>query len=126
MPVLNQVNAIENSIWTVTFSIQPGSLSQADQQLLSKFGELPLVQTGGTFETSSLQYTLPSQYLRMVSDLPYTQQFDSTTAPFNQGFTNTKSQVQAWITAFLSNYEGAFTTLRANTDTFSGQTLTTV
>ncbi len=126
MPVLSQVNEINNSVWSVTFTIQPGSLSQADQQLIAKFGELPLIQVGGTFETSALQYTLPSQLIRIVSDLPFTQTFDSTTAPFNQGFSNTKLQVDAWVTAFLAAYEDAFSTLRANTDTFTGQTLTTV
>jgi hypothetical protein len=126
MPVLTQTTAINDSIWSVTFAIQPGSLSQSDQQLISKFGELPLIQTGGSFASGGLAYTLPSLYIRIVSDLPFTQSFDSTTAPFNQGFSSTNTQVQDFITAFLSTYEAAFATLRANTDTFSKQVLVTV
>lgn len=126
MPVISQVTAIDNSIWTASFSIQQGSISQSDSQLISKFGELPLIQTGGSFESSGLAYTLPSNYIRIVSDLPFTQSFDSTSTPFNQGFSNTEAQVAAFITYFVTTYEAAWATLRENVDTFSKQVLITV
>ena len=57
MPVLSEVNSINDKLWTVTISIQPGSLSQADAQLLAKFGE-PSINTGATLESGGLAYTL--------------------------------------------------------------------
>src|ERR1035437_1134592 len=99
MPILSEVKQITNDLWNISISIQPNSLSQADSQLISKFGE-PTINTGGTFETGGLVFTLPGNYIRVVSDLPYNQSFDSSTAPFNQGFANTVSQTNSWLTAF--------------------------
>jgi len=125
MPVLSEVNSINDKLWTVTISIQPGSLSQADAQLLAKFGE-PSINTGATLESGGLAYTLPNNYIRVVSDMPYIQTFDSSTAPFNQGFSNTALQVNAFITYFNATYLAAFVALRTNVDTWSGQSLVTI
>jgi len=125
MAILSGVKIINNTVWEVTISIQAGSLSQSDSQLISKFGE-PVINTGFTYTNSGLSYTLPNNYVRVVSDLPFVQQFDSSTAPFNQGFTNTQTQVNAFITNFETVYAAAFATLRSNVDTWSGQFLFTV
>lgn len=125
--ILSQVNAITNDVWTVTFTVQQGSLSQSDSQLISKFG-MPTINSGHafTFENTALNYTIPDNFIRVITDLPFTQSFDSTSAPFNQGYSNLVLQTTAYITYFITTYTAAFTTLRANVDTFSGQTLITI
>lgn len=125
MPILSEINTIGNGVWEVTISLQPGSLSQADTQLISKFGE-PTINTGATLLSGGLAYTLPNNYIGVVSGLPYVQTFDTSAAPFNQGFSNTVTQVNAWISYFNTTYIAAFTALRTKTDTWSGQQLVTV
>ena len=69
--------SIDNDVWTITFSLDLNLLPESDKELMRKFGE-PSIEIGGTYlaETAD-QYTLPLKTLRIRSDLPYTQTFDS-------------------------------------------------
>jgi hypothetical protein len=117
--ILQVTRAIENDVWSLTFSVDKSKISQSDLNLISKFGE-PTINVGGTFGTSPDQYSLPNQYIGIVSGLPYTQTFDSTSAPFN---TNTQTKAVAYQTAIVANYTAALNTLRSNTDNFTGEYL---
>jgi hypothetical protein len=113
---------IDNGVWKIVFDLEADKLSASDKDLISKFGE-PRIDTGGTFSTGSNQYTLPSNIIRVVTELPFTQSFDSTTAPFN---TATAVKAQAFQDSFTTKYTTAFATLRANPDTFTGEFLVNV
>jgi len=122
MPQLLVDSSINNDVYIYNISNVADKLSQNDIQLIAKYGE-PTINTGGTFLSGENEYTLPDNYIRVISGLPYVQQFDSTSAPFN---TATVTKVQAWLAAFESAYTDAFTTLRAETDTFTNQQFYTV
>ena len=121
MSALLQVNrSINNEVWQITFSLDSANLSESDKQLIAKFGE-PTINIGGNFLINTADtYSLPDKYIRIRTDLPFTQEFDSTTAPFN---TNTQVKAQTFQDAFVASYGAALTTLRATPDTFTGQYL---
>jgi hypothetical protein len=125
MPALLKIKRyIENEVWKIVFSLDVSSLSENDKELIRKFGE-PEVNIGGTYlaETPD-EYTLPDKYLRVRTDLPFVQEFDAKSLiRDNQAAAQTAAQTQAiaFQTAFVSNYEGAFTTLRTTADTFTGE-----
>ena len=114
---------IVNDVWKLLFTVDTTKLSETDKDLIRKFGE-PEINIGGTFlADTGNAYTLPAKYVKILSGLPLTQEFDSTMAPFD---TATQTKVEAFQTAFITLYTGAFTTLRENTDTFTGETLVNV
>lgn len=122
--ILKITRSIDNDIWKITFSLDALKLSESDKQLMNKFGE-PEINVGGviggpTIQGESTEYTLPNKYIKIRSGLPYTQEFDSRTAPFN---THTQEKAEAYQTQFVARYTEALTTLRLNEDTFSGEYL---
>ena len=122
--ILKITRSIDNDIWKITFSIDPLKLSEADKQLMAKFGE-PEINVGGiiggpTIQGEETEYTLPTKYIKIRSGLPYTQEFDSRTAPFN---THTQEKAEAYQTEIISRYTQALVELRANEDNFSGEFL---
>ena len=118
--LLKVTRSIENDVWQITFSLDSTKLSESDKQLMAKFGE-PTINVGGTFLiNSSDTFALPDQYIRVRTDLPFTQTFDSTSAPFD---TNTQVKAQAFQDTFVANYAAAFTALRSTPDTFTGEYL---
>jgi hypothetical protein len=118
--LLQVTRGINNDVWQITFTLDSANLSESDKQLIAKFGE-PTINVGGTFLINTADtYSLPDQYIRVRTDLPFTQTFDATTSPFN---TNTQVKAQAFQDAFVANYTAAFVTLRATPDTFTGQYL---
>ena len=118
--LLKVTRDIENEVWKLTFSIDPLKLSESDKDLVAKFGE-PSINVGGVFLSGGNDtFTLPDKYVRVRTDLPFTQTFDSTTAPFN---TNTLVKAQAFQDTFVDRYTTAFVELRAKADTFTGEYL---
>lgn len=116
-------NSINNDIYTVVFDQDRAAISQSDKDLIKKYGE-PEINVGGTFLAGTgNEYVLPDQFIRIVSDMPFTQNFDSTTGTFA---TATVTKVTQFVTDTLTKIEDAVTTLRANTDTFSGETVTNI
>jgi len=119
MPALLKIKRfIENDVWKINFSLDINSLSEHDKDLIRKFGE-PQINIGGVYLAETLNtYTLPDKYLRVRSDLPFTQEFDSKSPDFE---TATQAKAQAFQDTFTALYLGAFTTLRTSTDTFTGE-----
>jgi hypothetical protein len=122
MPALLKIKrVIDNDVFKITFSLDVNSLPENDKELIRKFGE-PQINIGGEYLSGTdNEFTLPDKFLRIRSDLPYTQEFDAKSNLF--GFASTEAQAYAFQDAFISNYIGAFETLRNNADTFTGETI---
>ena len=122
MPALLKIKrAIANDVFKITFSLDVNSLPENDKELIRKFGE-PQINIGGEYlPGTDNAFTLPDKFLRIRSDLPYTQEFDAKSNLL--GFASTEAQAYAFQDAFISNYIGAFETLRSNADTFTGETI---
>jgi uncharacterized protein YceK len=118
--ILKVTRSISNDVWKIVFDLDRDKLSVSDKELIAKFGE-PTIDVGGTFlaETEN-SYTLPNKYIRIKTDLPYAQTFDTTSAPFD---TATQIKAEAYQTAFVERYVQAVSDLRANNDTFTGEFL---
>ena len=124
MPALLKIKrSIDNDIWKINFSLDLASLAESDKDLMRKFGE-PQINIGGVFLEDTLnEYTLADQYIKVRSDLPYTQEFDSKSPDFT---TNTQTKVVAFQTNFTTLYADAFVALRAKADTFTGEYLVNI
>lgn len=121
MPALLKIKrTIENDIWKINFSLDSVSLPESDKELMRKFGE-PTLNIGGIFlEGTPDEYTLPDKYIRLRSDLPFTQDFDSKSVDFEN---NTQAKALAFQTTFVDNFTDAIENLRNNADTFTGEYL---
>ena len=108
---------IENEIWKLDFINVPEKISETDKILMRQYGE-PEIAIGGSFGTSPDVYTLPAKYIKLRSGFPFTQEFDSTCAPFN---TDTQTKVLAFRDTVITNVTSALTTLRDNEDTFTSE-----
>jgi hypothetical protein len=119
MPVqLKTKRFIENDVWKLNFTLDTANLPESDKELIRKFGE-PQINVGGTFLAGGAdEYILPDKYIRVRTDLPYTQEFDSKSVGFD---TNTEAKALAFQIFFENAYEQAFTTLRESVDTFTGE-----
>lgn len=69
------------------------------------------------------EYSLPDKYVRIRSDLPYVQEFESRSGVFA---TNTKIKAEAFEEAFIEKYTAAVLTLRAMHDTFTGESIVNI
>ena len=125
MPALLKIKrTIENDIFKFNFSLDIPSLAEADKELIRKFGE-PSINIGGTYlEDTENEYTLPDKYIRIRTDLPYTQEFDAKSNEI--GFVSSKAQAMAFEESFVIKFEDAFTALRSNTDTFTGERIVNI
>lgn len=121
MPALLKIKrSINNDVWKINFSLDVQSIPESDKELIRKFGE-PQINVGGIFlENTADQYTLPDKYIRIRTDLPYTQEFDSKSADFSE---NTQTKALAFQEKFIADYSSAFVELRAKADTFTGESI---
>lgn len=119
MPALLKIKrVIENDIFKITFSLDNEKLPESDKELLRKFGE-PSIDIGGTYTPSvGTSFTLPAKFIKVKSDLPHTQEFDSKSADYS---TNTKEKALKFQETFITKYNAAFAALRAKADTFTGE-----
>ncbi len=118
--ILKITRSISNDIWKISFSVDNERFSESDKELIAKFGE-PTLNAGGTFlEDTENSYTLANKYIRIKTDLPFVQTFDSTSDPFD---TNTQIKAQAYQDAFVDRYTQALSDLRTQSDTFTGEYL---
>lgn len=122
MAILRTFKTIENDIYVVVMANDTDALSNQDKDLMKKYGE-PEIDLGGSFGTSPNVFTLPSKLVKIRSDFPIRQEFDSRSAPFD---TNTLIKVNSWITQVSTEFSNAMTTLRDNTDTFTGESVTNI
>jgi hypothetical protein len=121
MPTILKIKRmIDNDVWKINFELDVLSLPENDKDLIRKFGE-PQINIGGVFLASTPdEYTLPDKYIRVRSDLPFTQEFDSKSPDFSS---NTQAKALAFQDNFTSLYEASFNTLRDMVDTFTGEYL---
>lgn len=124
MPALLKIKRnIENYVWKITFSLDSATLPEADKELMRKFGE-PTIESGGTFIPSiGTAYTLPSKQIKLRSDLPYTQEFDSKSPDF---LNDVQEKAQAYEQMFVGRYSAALLALRSRADTFTGEAIITI
>lgn len=118
MALLRVYQSIDNDVWKLNFVNDPNQLSEGDKKAMRQYGE-PEIEMGGTFLDNTInEFTLPLKKVRVRSDLPYTEEFDSRDELFE---TNTQVKVLAYRDEIVSRFTSAFTTLRAISDTFSGE-----
>jgi hypothetical protein len=119
MPALLKIKrVIDNDVFKITFSLDNERLPESDKDLLRKFGE-PSIDIGGTYTPSAgTEYTLPTKYIRVKSDLPHTQEFDSKSTIYSS---NAKEKAIKFQETFIAKYNAAFAALRAKADTFTGE-----
>jgi hypothetical protein len=118
--ILKVTRSISNDIWKISFALDSEKFSASDKELIAKFGE-PVFDAGGVFlDNTENSYNLPNKYIRIKTDLPFVQTFDSTSAPFD---TNTQIKAEAYQAAFVARYTQALSELRAKSDTFTGEYL---
>lgn len=113
---------IENDIWKITFSLDALTLPESDKELIRKFGE-PQINIGGLYsvqdtEQNTYTYTLADKFIRIRSDLPYTQEFDSKSPDYSE---QTELKAYGFTENFKSLYYSAFSDLRDQADTFTGE-----
>lgn len=118
MAKLRVYQTIDNEVYQLRFENDAKALSRQDADLMEKFGE-PEINIGGTFLPSTInQFILPDKFLKVRADFPFLQEFDSRQTPFD---TNTVTKVQGYRDEIRTRFSDAFTDLRANGDTFSGE-----
>lgn len=118
---------VTNNVYNVEFKVE--DLSAYEQDMLANFGE-PEVEVGGLFSGTvtrpassvpvSVEYTLPSRQLKMVSGFPYKEVFDLRD--------NLDSDVQAKLyeTIIRDRIQSAKLGLLSLTPNFEGETTTTI
>ena len=116
------VQTLDSSTRSFLFINDLAALSQADRELITKFGE-PEINLGGTFTTDSVDWTLPDSFVKIVSGLPVRKDVDVTVAPFA---TNTANRLATYRTTVTSRFSTALSTLRANNDAFTNEYVTQV
>lgn len=123
MATLRVYQKIENDVWKLTFVNDPAELSDTDRKKMKQFGE-PTIEVGGIYlEGEDEEFTIPTKTVRIRTDFPFTQEFDSLSEPFD---TDTQTKVEGYRDAIVSRFTTAFTTLRAIPDTFTGEKTYTI
>lgn len=120
MAVLKVKQKVEDTLYVYQFDLE--DISQADALLIDKYGE-PNINLGGSFTTDSVTWTLPDEYIKLPSGFPVVKKMDASVAPFS---TNTANRLATYRTTLTTRVTAAFTTLRANSDTFTSQFLTNI
>jgi hypothetical protein len=120
MPALLKIKrTLDNDIFRINFALDITALSEADKELIRKFGE-PQINIGGVYlEDTPDEFTLADKFIRVRSDLPYTQEFDAKSNPL--GAVSSQAQALNFQSEFVDRYQIAFTDLRDNPDTFTGE-----
>lgn len=127
MPTLLKVKRfIENDVWKINFTLDASTLPESDKELIRKFGE-PQIDIGGTYLSgSSNEYILPHKYIKVRSDLPFTQEFDAKSHPLfatnpASAKATTQARASAFQNSFINSFTAAFIALRSSQDTFTGE-----
>ena len=119
---LTQVNTVVNGVFVVTFSVFNNQISPAFSQMISDFGE-PILTLGGTYVVGGEvpNFTLPTQVVRLISDLPLSWSFD----PANPILSSIYAQQQAayFAAQYVISFNTAVDSLIAKADTWTAQTI---
>lgn len=113
---VRQFNEVNNDIFRVVLKTE--DWSEADQQLMEKFGE-PEIDVGGVFTGPPL-YTLPSDLVKIASESPFVQDFDK------RDHVDAQDRATVWGTNITLKISTAITTLRSQTDTFTKEQVTVI
>ena len=111
---------IESGVYKV--SVTTEEWSEGDKLLMADYGE-PRINEGGTFaggETDYITFTLPDAYVRIMSEVPFTQGFDS------RDIADAEAYADVWATEIITRIGDAVETLRNYQDTFTGETVINV
>jgi hypothetical protein len=114
--------SIDGNDYVFQFAVDPDSISTNDKAALDKFSE-PDINFGGIFTgTSNTTFTLPNQYVKLISGLPLVIKF-SPVDPFD---TYTEDKLTLYRTTMATRFNDAFVMLRTTTDSFTGEYVTNI
>lgn len=123
MAKLRVFQSIEDNDYIMQFINDPADVSSSDKQMIEQFGE-PEVDFGGSFDNgSSVSFTLPDLYVKVISGLPYKLVADPTTVPWD---TDTQTKLALYRTTMQTRFATAFSTLRNNADNYTNEYVTPV
>jgi len=108
---IRKISIITDGIYKVTLYTQ--DWSEADKDLMAKFGE-PEIDVGGNF-TGPPAYDLSSKLVKIMSESPFTQGFDS------DDYGDAEDRAEVWKDEVSARISTAVAILRGNTDDFSGE-----
>jgi hypothetical protein len=125
MAKLRIYQSLDSSDYVFNFVSENSEVSQADKDLMDKFGE-PEINIGGTFTEGEglLTFELPDEYVKVVSGFPVKKIFTPTAEPWDD--TDVEDKMDLYRTTIQTRFSTAFTTLRANQDTFTNEYVTNV
>lgn len=105
-----------NGVFTV--SMRTEDWSQEDQRLMTQFGE-PEIDIGGTFDLDGDSFELPSQLVRIATDLHRLRaSFD------RRDHEDARDRALAWETRVMEDIAAAVATLREHgPDTYTAETV---
>ena len=115
---LRQFKILNNDIYTVTLRTE--DWSEADKVLMTKFGE-PEIDLGGSFTVPT--FTLDANLVRILSESPFVESFDSRDDAVAG---DALAKANRWATDITTRITSAMGVLRAEADTFSGESVTTI
>jgi len=111
------IKELEDNVYSVEHQIP--EFSGSDAELAEKFGE-PEVQIGGTFTAGLDSVVIDSAFRKLPSGFPVIEQFHGS------DFDDAGALASSYAATILTRITTAVTTLRANADTFSGESVTTL
>lgn len=107
---------VENGVYKV--SIYTEDWSEHDVGLMVKYSE-PEMDVGGDF-TGAVTFELPNRLVRIRNESPFTVSFDS------RDSAEAEDRADVWALTVLARLDTAVTTLRANVDEFSSESVTNI
>ena len=123
MAKLRIFQSIDKNDYNILFTNDTWDISTSDKDLIEKFGE-PEVNFGGDFDNGAgITFTIPDEFVKVVSGLPYKRIVDITIAPWD---TDTAAKLELYRTTMTTRVTSAFTTLRSKADTFTNEYVTTI
>ena len=108
---------LEDGVYVV--SVHTEDWSEAEKSLMAKYGE-PSIDIGGTFSVEYLEFTLPTQLVRVMSESPFTQRFDS------RDNVDAEARALLWQQTVVGRITDTVVSLRLLGDTFTGEEVVTV
>lgn len=119
---VRQHNSIEGSVYIVELRIE--ELSENDRKLMQQFGH-PDVQVGGSItslaNSPTDDFTVPEELRKIDADFkPYRLGYDA------DDYANAEDRAKSHAAHIITNITSAMTTLRANGDTHTGETVTNI
>jgi hypothetical protein len=107
---------LQNDVYRV--KIMTEDWSEGDQNLMSLFGE-PEIDLGGSF-TGPPAYDLGSNLVKILSESPFTQSFDS------RDYVDAEDRANVWGAEIAVRITAAVAALRAMSDSYSREDVVTV